>query len=124
MASFFSKLFGTTPKEPEIYYSMNYRVDGVRLTVKVNNETVISDDYEFQGTGARPLNAWTRPGVNLLSVALETLKGEDADMSCKILFSRDQPGMMAGDGEIIWDFAWDSRSDEKLPHEWQQEFTI
>lgn len=125
MASFLSKLFGVkTPKEPEIYYSMNFKTDGVRLTLKVNGETVISEDYEFQGCGCRSLNPWTKPGTNLLTVNLEPLKDEDYGMRCNILFSRDQPGMMAGDGEALWDFAWDSQSGEKLPREWQQEFTI
>lgn len=101
------------------YYSIVYKADGVSVTLELNGTEVMKSDYKFSGAGSMPLNQWTRAGANTLKVKLKPLKkGKDEYMKYDLLLSRDQEGQMAGDGEKLWQFFWESNSSpEQLPFE-------
>ncbi|MDP2884950.1 MAG: hypothetical protein Q8P51_08030 [Ignavibacteria bacterium] len=124
---FFSKLFGKgSAVDTADYYSIVFKATGVSVTLEVNGQQVMQDDYEFGGAGSRPVNEWTKKGANTLTVKLRPLKkGSDDFMKYELLFSKDRKGQMAGDGEKLWDFLWESDSSpEKLPLQKTFEFTI
>ncbi len=125
--SILSKLLGKKGAEAATtYYSLVYKADGVSVTIELNGNEVMQEDYDFGAAGSRPVNNWTKSGANRLTVKLKPLKkGKDDYMKYELLFSKDQQGQMAGDGEKLWEFLWSSDSaKEKLPLEQTFEFNI
>jgi hypothetical protein len=125
--SFMAKLFGRgSADEPTDYYSVVFKATGVSVTLEVNGEQVMQDDYPFGGAGSRPVNAWTKKGANSLTVKLKPVEGGTEDfVKYELLFTKDQKGMMAGDGEKLWEFLWEKdASPETLPLEKTFDFEI
>ena len=113
-----SKIFGQTEKTPKIYYSINYKAYNVKVNISCGSSVIINDEFEFSGTGARPINDFLKDSSNQITIRLDAVDKNKEDWSFDLLITKAMEGQYADEGEELWHFHADYQDTTKsLPLE-------